>query len=79
MVFENHIESLIQYCERSELRLQKLIKMQKTGTIWRVFENLKLAVKQCYQTGYFQKRQKLVENAKINTIQMRLFGCFQAM
>ena len=22
--------------------------------IWRVFENLKLAVKQCYQTGHFQ-------------------------
>ena len=28
---------------------QKLIKNAK----WRVFENLKLAVKQCYQTGQF--------------------------
>ena len=34
-------------------------KFAKNGQIWRVFENLKLAVKQCYQTG-----QKLVENAK---------------
>ena len=32
---------------------QKLIKNAKTGPFWRVFENLKLAVKQCYQTGQF--------------------------
>ena len=30
---------------------QKLIKDAKNGSFWRVFENLKLAVKQCYQTG----------------------------
>ena len=30
---------------------QKLIKNAKNGPFWRVFENLKLAVKQCYQTG----------------------------
>ena len=30
---------------------QKLIKNAKNGRFWRVFENLKLAVKQCYQTG----------------------------
>ena len=29
------------------------------------YENLKLAVKQCYQTGQFLIGQKLVENAKI--------------
>ena len=29
---------------------QKLI---KNGPFWRVIENLKLAVKQCYQTGQF--------------------------
>ena len=34
------------------------------------FENLKLAVKQCYQTIQFLIGQKLVENAKI---QMRHF------
>ena len=45
----------IQHCERSELRLHfewtKLIKNAKNGPFWRVFENLKLAVKQCYQAG----------------------------
>ena len=30
---------------------QKLIKNAKNGPFWRVFENLKFAVKQCYQTG----------------------------
>ena len=25
----------------------------ENGQFWRVFENLKLAVKQCYQTGHF--------------------------
>ena len=32
---------------------QTLIKNAKNGPFWRVFENLKLAVKQCYQTGQF--------------------------
>ena len=32
---------------------QKLIKNAKNGPIWRIFENLKLAVKQCYQTAQF--------------------------
>ena len=32
---------------------QKLIKNAKNGQFWQVFENLKLAVKQCYQTGQF--------------------------
>ena len=35
------------------LNRQKLIKNAKNGAFWRVFENLKLAVKQCYQTGQF--------------------------
>ena len=30
---------------------QKLIKNAKNGPFWRVIENLKLRVKQCYQTG----------------------------
>ena len=30
---------------------QKLIQNAKNGPFWPVFENLKLAVKQCYQTG----------------------------
>ena len=32
---------------------QKLIKNAKNGQIWRVLENLKLAVKQSYQIGQF--------------------------
>ena len=37
----------------SEASGQKLIKNAKKGQFWRVFEKLKLAVKQCYQTGQF--------------------------
>ena len=32
---------------------QKSIKTDKNCPFWRVFENLKLTVKQCYQTGQF--------------------------
>ena len=32
---------------------QKFIKNAKNGPFWPIFENLKLAVKQCYQTGKF--------------------------
>ena len=32
---------------------QKLIKNAKNGQFWKVFENIKLAVKQCYQKGQF--------------------------
>ena len=32
---------------------QKFNKNDKKGQFWRVFENLRLAVKQCYQTGHF--------------------------
>ena len=32
---------------------QKIIENAKNGPFWRVFVNLKLAVKQCYQTGQF--------------------------
>ena len=37
---------------------QKLIKNAKNAPFWRVFENLKLAVKQCYQTCQFKIGQK---------------------
>ena len=40
---------------------QKFIKKAKNGQLFlRVFENLKVKVKQCYQTG-----QKMMKNAKI--------------
>ena len=35
------------------LSAQKFIRNAKNGQFWRVFENLKFAVKQCYQTGQF--------------------------
>ena len=47
------------------LNRKKFIKNAKNGPFWRVFENLKLAVKQCYQTSHFLKGQKLEEKAKI--------------
>ena len=34
---------------------QKLIKNAKNSQSWRLFENLMLAVKQCYQTGHFKQ------------------------
>ena len=47
-------KKLIQHCERSELRLHfQLIKNAKNSQFWRVFENLKLEVKQRYQTDQF--------------------------
>ena len=38
-------KSLIQHCERSKVN----------GPFWRVFQNLKHLVRQCYQTGLFFK------------------------
>ena len=56
-VFENQRKTFIQHCERSELSLHfewtKVHKNANNSPIWRFFENLKLAVKQCYQTGQF--------------------------
>ena len=40
------------------MSVQKFIKNTKNGPFWRIFENLKLAVKQCYQTGQFQLDKK---------------------
>ena len=68
MVFENHRKSLIQYRKRSELLLHfkesKVYQKCQKCSIWRVFENLKLMVKQCYQTG-----QKLLKIAEIPKFQ----------
>ena len=54
-VFDNHRKSLLQHASEASyvyiLSGQKLIKNAKNSPFWRVFENLKLAVKQSYQTG----------------------------
>ena len=42
------------------------------------FENLNLAVKQCYQTGHFFG-QKLGENAKIEKLKCDILGDFQTL
>ena len=52
---------------------QKLIKNVKNGPFWRVFEKLKLAVKQCYQT------RQLVENAKIKKFKYDILSNFQTI
>ena len=39
---------------------QKLIKNSKNVPFWRVFENLKLAIKQCYQTKVYRCILKIV-------------------
>ena len=38
---------------------KSLLKNAENGPIWRVFENLKLVVKQSYQTGQFLNRSKI--------------------
>ena len=56
-VFENRRKSLFNIATKASyvyiLCGQKLIKNAKNGPFGRVFENLKLAVKLCYQTGQF--------------------------
>ena len=44
---------------------QKLTKNSQKGPFGRVLENLKIAVKQCCQTGQFHQDKNLWENAKI--------------
>ena len=56
-MFKNNWKSLIEHWERSYVYIlsgQKLIKNAKNCPFWRVFENLKLSVKQNYQTGQFK-------------------------
>ena len=57
-VFENHRKSRIQYCERREQCLHFECtkvhqKCQKILHFSEFLKKLKLAVKQCYQTGHF--------------------------
>ena len=58
---------------------QKFIKNAKNSSFWRFFENLKLAVKQCYHTGSVLIGQKLVENAKIKKLKCDILSSFQTM
>ena len=69
-------KSLIQHCERSELRLHfewtKVdLKCQKNRQLWGVFENLKLATVLPNRSVLIE--EKLVENSKIPKIQIGHF------
>ena len=73
ILWKSQKKSLIQHCERSELRLHfEWTKVHKKCQKWLVSKVLKLAAKQCYQTSILLG-QKLVENSKM---QMRHFEWF---
>ena len=57
---------------------QKFIKSAKNGPFLRVFEKLKFAVKQGYQTGILIGK-KLVENAHIQKFKCDILGYFQTL
>ena len=83
-VFENYRKSLIQHFERSELGLhfewtQKLIKYDKKCHFWRVFENLNLAVKQCYQTGHFKYDKNWWKVPKVKNQKCDILSSFQTL
>ena len=78
-MFENHRKSRIQHCERSELRLHFEWINAKNSPFWRVFEKLKLVVKQCYQIGHFFIEQKSVENVKIKNIKWDILRNIQTL
>ena len=54
---------------------QKFMINAENGQFGRAFKNLKLEVKQCYQTSQ-ERQQKLVENAKMSKIQKQHFKSF---
>ena len=57
-----------------------MFKNAQNGSFWRVFENLKLAGKQCYQTGQFQLSKNLVENRAVSQfLKCFSFGLDQAL
>ena len=58
---------------RSLLIRQKLIKNAKNGQFRRVFENLKLSVKQCYQTGQFLNWSKIPGKHFLNETFLMIF------
>ena len=58
---------------------KKKIKNAKNGQFWRVFENLKFAVKQLLPDRSVLIGQKLVENAKIEKLKCNILSDFQTM
>ena len=56
-------------------KLVENAKNGKNGSFWRVFGNLKFAVKQYYSRSFLIE-QKLVENAKIQKFKYNILGDF---
>ena len=75
-MFENHRKSIIQHCERSELRLHfewtKDIKNAENGQFWRVFEKLNLRSNSVTRQVNFN-RTKIGGKWQTSKIQMRHF------
>ena len=81
-VFENHWKK-----SHSTLRAeasygyilsgQKFFKNAKNWSLWRVFEKLKLAVKQCYQTGQFVKDKNWWKMPKFKSSNVTIWVIFK--
>ena len=72
-MFENHIKSRIQHCERNELRLHfEWTKVNKKCQKWSILTSFFFKPEACGQTvlsdGSLLMEQKLVENAKKSKI-----------
>ena len=78
-MFENHRKSLIQHCERSEQRLQKLIKNVKNSPFWRVVRKPEAHGQIVLPDRSVLIGQKLVENAKIQKYKCDILSNFQTM
>ena len=82
-VFENPTKSRIQHCERNELRLHfewtKVTKNAKNGQFWRVIENLKLLLKQCYQTSNFKYDKNWWKKPKMKKFKCDILGDFKTL
>ena len=49
----HHYHSVWKSPKKSHSKLSLHLKVDKNGPSWRIFAKLKMAVKQCYQTGHF--------------------------
>ena len=58
---------------------QKLINSAKNSSFWRVFENLKFAVKQCYQTDQFWLDKNWWEMPKLEHSNETILDDFETM
>ena len=74
MVTVKWVETLVN-CLKIPTSGHKLIENAKNVEFWRFFENLKHAIKQCYQTGQFNKTKKCWKMPQISP-KSKVFYCF---